>query len=74
MRKAIGKKDPQVLAKLKDDFIEGGIKTVGADRALMEKFWGQLEDFAAYCFNKSHAACYGLIAYWTAYLKAHYPA
>ncbi|MCA9309387.1 hypothetical protein KC973_03350, partial [Candidatus Saccharibacteria bacterium] len=33
----------------------------------------QLEDFAAYCFNKSHAACYGLIAYWTAYLKAHYP-
>lgn len=40
----------------------------------MEKFWKQLEDFAAYCFNKSHAACYGLIAYQTAYLKAHYPA
>src|SRR5690606_29597290 len=43
------------------------------DRALMEKFWKQLEDFAAYCFNKSHAACYALIAYQTAYLKAHYP-
>jgi DNA polymerase-3 subunit alpha len=39
----------------------------------MEKFWKQLEEFAAYCFNKSHAACYGMIAYWTAYLKAHYP-
>jgi len=39
----------------------------------MELFWKQLEDFAAYCFNKSHAACYGMISYWTAYLKAHYP-
>src|SRR5690606_15358262 len=38
-----------------------------------ELFWAQLEEFANYCFNKSHAACYGLIAYWTAYLKAHYP-
>lgn len=74
LRKAIGKKDPTVLAKLKGDFIEGAIKTVNAPREDMEKFWGQLEDFAAYCFNKSHAACYALISYWTAYLKAHYPA
>jgi DNA polymerase-3 subunit alpha len=74
LRKAIGKKIPEVLAKLKTDFIEGAIKTVGADRRVMEKFWKQLEDFAAYCFNKAHAACYGLIAYQTAYLKAHYPA
>ncbi len=74
LRKAIGKKDPEVLAKLKNDFIEGAIRTVGAERDLMESFWKQLEDFAAYCFNKSHSACYGLIAYWTAYLKAHYPA
>jgi DNA polymerase III subunit alpha len=73
LRKAIGKKIPEVMAKLKNDFIEGGVKTVGADKRLMEKFWNQLEDFAAYCFNKSHAACYGLIAYQTAYLKAHYP-
>lgn len=73
LRKAIGKKNPEVLAKLKNDFIEGAIKTVGADRDLMESFWKQLEDFAAYCFNKSHAACYGTIAYWTAYLKAHHP-
>lgn len=73
LRKAIGKKIPEVLAKLKSDFIEGAIKTSNADRRAMEKFWKQLEDFAAYCFNKSHAACYGLIAYQTAYLKAHYP-
>ncbi|MEP6710345.1 MAG: OB-fold nucleic acid binding domain-containing protein, partial [Candidatus Saccharibacteria bacterium] len=44
-----------------------------AGPSLSEKFWSQLEEFANYCFNKSHAACYGLIAYWTAYLKAHYP-
>lgn len=73
LRKAIGKKIPEVMAKMKNEFIEGGIKTVGADRRLMEKFWGQLEDFAAYCFNKAHSACYGLIAYQTAFLKAHYP-
>src|SRR5690606_2332445 len=74
LRKAIGKKIPEVMKKLKGDFIDGAVKTVGADRQVMEKFWGQLEDFAAYCFNKSHAARYGLIAYQTAYLKAHYPA
>ena len=73
LRKAIGKKIPEVMAKLKTDFIEGGVATVGAERRLMERFWKQLEAFAAYCFNKSHAACYGLIAYQTAYLKAHYP-
>jgi DNA polymerase-3 subunit alpha len=73
LRKAIGKKIPEVMAKLKNEFIEGGIKTVGADRKLMEKFWNQLEDFAAYCFNKAHSACYAMIAYQTAYLKAHYP-
>ncbi len=73
MRKAIGKKIPETMAKLKNEFIEGAIKTVGADRRLMERFWGQIEEFAAYCFNKVHSACYGLIAYQTAYLKAHYP-
>ena len=74
LRKAIGKKNPQVMAKLKSDFIEGAINTVGADRKLIERFWTQLEEFAAYCFNKVHSACYALIAYQTAYLKAHYPA
>lgn len=74
LRKAIGKKNAELMAKMKDKMIEGGNKHSGIDRALMERFWKQLEDFAAYCFNKSHAACYGLIAYQTAYLKAHYPA
>jgi DNA polymerase-3 subunit alpha len=73
LRKAIGKKIPEVMAKLKNDFIEGAVKTVGADYKTMEKFWAELEDFAAYCFNKVHSACYALIAYQTAYLKAHYP-
>ncbi len=73
LRKAIGKKQVSVMAKMKTDFIEGAVKVSGADRAKTEEFWMALEDFAAYCFNKSHAACYGLIAYQTAYLKAHYP-
>ena len=74
LRKAIGKKNAALMAKMKDLMIEGGQKHSGIDKGLMERFWKQLEDFAAYCFNKSHAACYGLIAYQTAYLKAHYPA
>ncbi len=74
LRKGIGKKNPAVLAKLKSEFIEGGVKTSNADRKTMEKFWVQLEDFAAYCFNKVHSACYALIAYQTAYLKANFPA
>lgn len=73
LRKAIGKKLIDVMAKMKERFIEGAMENAGAKREDMEIFWKQLEDFAAYCFNKSHAACYGLISYWTAYLKAHYP-
>ena len=73
LRKAIGKKKIDLMAKMKDKMIDGAEKVSGIDRDLMERFWKQLEDFAAYCFNKSHAACYALIAYWTAYLKAHYP-
>lgn len=74
LRKAIGKKKIDVMRKMRDKMISGAGKVSGVDKATMEKFWVQLEDFAAYCFNKSHAACYGLIAYQTAYLKAHYPA
>lgn len=74
LRKGIGKKNPEVIAKMKADFIEGAIKHSDADRAWVESLWSSIEDFAAYCFNKSHAACYALIAVQTAYLKAHYPA
>ena len=73
LRKGIAKKIPSVLAKMKKEFIEGAISYSGADRRTMDKLWNQLEDFAAYCFNKVHSACYGLIAYQTAYLKANYP-
>lgn len=74
LRKAIGKKKIDIMRKMRQRMIEGGQEVSGIQPAIMEKFWKQLEDFAAYCFNKSHAACYGLIAYQTAYLKAHYPA
>ena len=73
LRKAVGKKKIDLMNKVKPEFIEGAIKIGGATREIAETFWGQLLDFANYCFNKSHAACYGLIAYWTAYLKAHFP-
>ncbi len=73
LRKAVGKKNIDLMRKVKVDFVEGAIKTSNAKKEVAELFWDQLEEFANYCFNKSHAACYGLIAYWTAYLKAHYP-
>ena len=73
LRKAVGKKKIDLMRKMRAEFIEGAVSHSGSDPALAEKFWVQLEEFANYCFNKSHAACYGLISYWTAYLKAHYP-
>ncbi len=73
LRKGIGKKIPEVLAKMKKEFIEGAIKNSDVDKKFIEDLWKSLEDFAAYSFNKSHAACYALIAVWTAYLKAHFP-
>lgn len=73
LRKAVGKKNIDLMRKVKVDFVEGAMKVSGAKKETAELFWDQLEEFANYCFNKSHAACYGLIAYWTAYLKAHYP-
>lgn len=73
LRKAVGKKKIDLMLKMKPKFIEGAIKVGGATQKMAETFWDQLEEFANYCFNKSHAACYALIAYWTAYIKAHFP-
>lgn len=73
LRKAVGKKKVDLMNKVKPQFIEGAVKVGGATEEIAEEFWRELLDFANYCFNKSHAACYGLVAYWTAYLKAHYP-
>lgn len=73
LRKAVGKKKVDLMNKVKPDFIKGAVEIGGATKEIAETFWDQLLEFANYCFNKSHAACYALIAYWTAYLKAHYP-
>jgi DNA polymerase-3 subunit alpha len=74
LRKAIGKKQRETMAKMKTAFIDGMVEHSKVERAFAETFWGQLEAFADYCFNKSHSACYALIAVWTAYLKANFPA
>jgi DNA polymerase-3 subunit alpha len=74
LRKAIGKKQRDTMAKMKTAFIEGMVKHSGATHGFAEKFWHRMEAFADYGFNKSHSAPYALVAYQTAYLKAHYPA
>jgi DNA polymerase III subunit alpha len=74
LRKAIGKKIREVMLKMQQKFIDGGVEYGGVPRDVMERFWDDLMGFADYAFNKSHSACYAMIAYWTAYLKAHYPA
>lgn len=73
LRKAIGKKNVQLMAKMKKEFVDGMVANSDVKQAFAEKFWHDLEGFADYAFNKSHSACYGLISYQTAYLKAHYP-
>ncbi len=73
LRKAVGKKKVDLMNKMKPLFIEGAVKVGGATEEIANTFWDQLLDFANYCFNKSHAACYALVAYWTAYLKTYYP-
>ncbi len=72
LRKAMGKKIHKLLMEQKKKFIEGAIKK-GSDKELAEKIFSFIEPFASYGFNRAHAASYGLIAYQTAYLKAHYP-
>lgn len=73
LRKAMGKKQKDVLDKMKSKFIEQAVANGHAEEKL-EKIWKDWEAFAQYAFNKSHSTCYAWIAYQTAYLKAHYPA
>ena len=73
VRKAIGKKNRSIMAAEKPRFIKGCEKK-GLSKADAEKIWDQIQPFADYSFNKAHSACYGMIAYQTAYLKANYPA
>jgi DNA polymerase-3 subunit alpha len=73
LRKAIGKKNREAMAKLKPAFFEG-CRASGTSEQLIEHLWNTNERSADYSFNKSHAACYALIAYRTAWLKANHPA
>jgi DNA polymerase-3 subunit alpha len=73
LRKAMGKKQKDVLDKMKPKFVAQAAEK-GHDAKVLEKIWKDWEAFASYAFNKSHSTCYAWIAYQTAYLKAHYPA
>ena len=72
MRKAMGKKIPAVMLAERERFVEGAIAN-GYDRRLAEQLFDLIEPFAGYAFNKAHAFSYAVIAYRTAYLKAHHP-
>ena len=72
LRKAMGKKQKDVLDKMKSKFVEGCAKN-GHDTKICEKVWTDWEAFASYAFNKSHSTCYAYLAFQTAYLKANYP-
>lgn len=72
LRKAVGKKIPSEMKKQKEKFIEGCVGE-GMNKTKAEEIFNLIEPFAGYGFNKAHAACYAMIAYQTAYLKANYP-
>lgn len=72
LRKAMGKKKPEVMAEMRDKFVAGCIKN-GIPPAEAEAIFADIEKFASYAFAKAHAAAYAFITYWTAYFKAHFP-
>ncbi len=72
LRRAMGKKDPEAMAKQRERFARGASER-GFPQKKVEKLFDLMEQFAGYGFNKSHAAAYALLAYQTAYLKTHYP-
>lgn len=71
-RKAVGKKIPEVMAEQKEKF-QNGIVANGQTKEFAEELWKLFEPFQSYGFNKAHAAAYGMLAYYTAYMKANYP-
>ncbi|MFA6278826.1 MAG: DNA polymerase III subunit alpha [Candidatus Paceibacterota bacterium] len=73
LRKAMGKKIPAVMQKEKEKLLKGFMEYGKLSKQLSEKLWELIEPFAAYGFNKAHAASYGKVAYQTAYMKANYP-
>ena len=73
LRKAMGKKKKDIIDKLKSEFMEGALAK-GYPEKVLHKIYSDWEEFAQYAFNKSHSTCYAVIAFQTAFLKAHYPA
>ncbi|MFH1183093.1 MAG: DNA polymerase III subunit alpha [Candidatus Moraniibacteriota bacterium] len=73
LRKGMGKKIAELILKLREDFVKGCLKN-GVSKSIAEKAFTDMEKFAEYGFNRSHAACYAMIGYETAYLKGNYPA
>ncbi|MEM6965374.1 MAG: DNA polymerase III subunit alpha [Bacteroidota bacterium] len=73
LRKAMGKKKKKLIDQMWPKFLEGCTKN-GHPQKVVEKIWKDWEAFASYAFNKSHSTCYALVAFQTAYLKAHHPA
>ncbi len=71
LRKAIGKKKADVMAKMKDRFINGAVER-GFSKEKITKLWEDIEKFASYSFNKSHSTAYAYLTYWTAYIKTYY--
>src|SRR5271169_3497528 len=72
LRRAMGKKDPESMAKQRERFVKGALDR-GFPEKKIEKIFDLMEQFAGYGFNKSHSAAYALLAYQTAYLKTHHP-
>ena len=72
LRKAMGKKQIDILNSLKGKFMDGGMKN-GHPEKVLDKIWKDWEKFAQYAFNKSHATCYAWVSYQTGWLKCHYP-
>ncbi|MCC6808382.1 MAG: DNA polymerase III subunit alpha [Deltaproteobacteria bacterium] len=73
LRKAMGKKNADVMAKMRKSFVDGAVELSGMDRQITEDYFALIEKFAGYAFNKSHSAAYAVLTYQTAYLKHYYP-
>lgn len=74
LRRAMGKKDPDIMKKYREKFVKGCKETNRIEKPLATKIFDNIERFAGYGFNKSHSAAYAIISWQTAYLKAHHPA
>ncbi len=74
LRKAVGKKIKELLDEQRQKFVDGAMEASAVDQKKAQQVWDFIEPFARYGFNRAHAACYAMIAFQTAYLKANYPA